>query len=158
MIPMGLYQLAFVLQLLSLALFLGYAAWPQRGLALTATWLLGFAALFQSFFTAILAIHSGAVPLGTAFESLNFWALLFTLVTLLLELRYHVGLLGVFLVPFSALLLLMGVRFEMALPQTPAPLGGVFLLLHVGMPMAGYALFSASAGLGMAWIVAERQL
>src|SRR5258708_1723699 len=135
------YQSAFLLQLLSLALFLGYAARPQRGLAMAATWLLSFSALLQLFFTGMLAVHSQAIPLGNAFESLNFWALCFTLVTLLLEIRYQVGLLGVFLVPFSALLLSMGFRFERALPQSVAPLGGFFLLMHVGLPMAGYAFF-----------------
>jgi ABC-type uncharacterized transport system permease subunit len=158
MMPLWIYQSAFLLQLFSLALYLAYAAKPQKSFAVAATWLLCFAALLQFFFTALLALRDQAVPLGNPFESLNFWALIFTAVTLVLELRYQVGLLGVFLVPFSALLILMGFRFETALPVKVAPLGGIFLLAHVGMPMAAYALFTAAAGLGVAWLVGERQL
>ncbi len=134
MIPFWIYQTAFVVQLLSLSLYLAYAARAERGFAVAATWLLSFSALLQLLFTAMLAFRDQAVPLGNAFEALNFWALLFSGVTLVLELRYQVGLLGVFLVPFSALLILMGFRFEEALPLSVAPLGGLFLWSMPGFP------------------------
>src|SRR5258708_6120407 len=98
MIPFWIYQSAFVLQLLVLALFLGYAARAQRSFSVAATWLLGFSGLLQLFFTLLLAAHDRALPLGNAFEALNFWALIFTAVTLALEIRYQIGLLGLFLV------------------------------------------------------------
>src|SRR5581483_10381506 len=107
-----LYQCAFGLQLLSVALFAGYAVRPSRSFSVAATFSLGFAAALQSLFTLLLAFHAGELPLSNAFEALNFWALLFSLLTLRLEWRYQMGLLGAFLAPFSALLMLMGIRFS----------------------------------------------
>jgi ABC-type transport system involved in cytochrome c biogenesis permease subunit len=153
-----LFQTAFALQLLAVAFFAGYAVSPNRSFSVMATLTLGFALGLQCLFTLFLAMHNGSLPLGNAFEALNFWALLFTGLTLGLERRYQMGLLGAFLVPFSALLMLMGIRFSHVAAGAELPVGGLFLLLHVGLPMAGYALFTASAGVAIAWLIEERQI
>jgi ABC-type transport system involved in cytochrome c biogenesis permease subunit len=153
-----LYQCAFALQLLAVALFMGYAVRPARNFSVAATFSLGLAAALQLLFTLILAAHAGELPLSNAFEALNLWALLFSLVTLRLEWRYQMGLLGAFLAPFSALLMLMGVRFAHVAGGSDLPMHSSFLLLHVGLPMAGYALFTASAGVALAWFIEARQL
>lgn len=153
-----LYQCAFALQVLAVALFTGYAARPSRSFSYAATLLLLSSVCLQLLFTLLLALHSGTVPLGNAFEALNLWSLLFAGLTLRLEWRYQMGLLGAFLVPFSALLMLMGIRFSHVAAATELPAGAVFLFLHVALPMAGYALFTAGAGVAMAWFIEERQL
>lgn len=153
-----LFQIAFALELSAVALFAGYAVRPQRNFSVAATVTLGFAAALQLLFTLLLAIHGGTLPLGNAFEALNFWSLVFTLLALRLEWRYQMGLLGAFLAPFSALLMLMGIRFSHVVPPAELPVGAVFLFLHVALPMAGYALFTASAGVALAWFIEERQL
>jgi ABC-type uncharacterized transport system permease subunit len=68
------------------------------------------------------------------------------------------GLLGAFLAPCSALLLLMGIRFSHVAAGSELPVAGWFLFLHVALPMAGYALFTASAAVAAAWFIEERQL
>jgi ABC-type transport system involved in cytochrome c biogenesis permease subunit len=153
-----LFQTAFVLELCAVALFAGYAVRPLRNFSVAASFVLAFAAALQLFFTLILALNAGRLPLGNAFEALNFWSLLFTLLALRLEWRYQMGLLGAFLAPFSALLMLMGIRFSHVADGPELPLGDLFLFLHVALPMAGYALFTASAGVAIAWFIEERQL
>jgi ABC-type transport system involved in cytochrome c biogenesis permease subunit len=153
-----LFQTAFALQLLAVALFAGYAVKPSRNFSVAATLTLGFALGLQCLFTLLVAFHNSSLPLGNAFEALNFWALLFTALALRLEWRYQMGLLGAFLAPFSALLMLMGIRFSHVADGAELPVGGIFLFLHVGLPMAGYALFTASAGVAMAWLIEARQI
>jgi ABC-type uncharacterized transport system permease subunit len=153
-----LFQSAFIVQLLSLALFLAFGARPTRGFSVAATAALGLATALQALFTLQLAWVDRDLPLTNAFEALNLWALLFNLVALRLELRYKVGLLGAFLSPFSALLLLMGIRFSHVVPQAPFSLPPLFLFFHVLLPRAGYALFTAAAAVAWAWFLLERQL
>ena len=68
------------------------------------------------------------------------------------------GLLGAFLAPFSALLLLMGIRFSHVATGTGLPESSVFFFLHVALPMAGYALFTAATAVAAAWFIEARQL
>ena len=153
-----LFQTAFALQLLAVALFAGYAVRPSRSFSMAAEMTLAFAAALQALFTVLLAAERGKLPLGNAFEALNIWTLLLTLLVLRLEWRYQMGLLGAFLAPLSALLMLMGIRFSHVAAGTELPVPAFFLFLHVALPMAGYALFTASAGVAAAWFVEARQL
>ena len=158
MTALWLYHAAFVLQLCSVALFAAYALRQRSALSVAASGVMAVAALLQCCFTAWLAVRDGGLPLGNGFEALNLWALLFTLLTLRLEWRYQMGLLGLFLSPFSALLLLMGFRFSQVLASTEVAASSWFFFSHVALAMAGYALFTASAGVAVAWFIEARQL
>jgi ABC-type transport system involved in cytochrome c biogenesis permease subunit len=153
-----LFQFAFILELLAVALFVGYAARPVRNFSVAATFSLAMAAALQILFTLCLAIQNGRLPLGNDFEALNFWSLTFALLALRLEWRYQMGLLGAFLAPLAALLMLMGIRFSHVVPPAELPVGSYFLFLHVALSMAGYALFTATAAVAAAWFIEERQI
>jgi len=74
------------------------------------------------------------------------------------EWKYQLGLLGAFLAPLSALMLLMGFRFAKADAATTPGLAEGLLILHVSLAMLGYACFSLAAGVAVAFLVQERQL
>jgi len=157
-IPYWLYLSALLLQLAALVFFVAYATRPLRIFSFTGTLLLGASSALQLVFVGALAWRDQAVPLGNAFEALAFWGLLLSLAATTLETRFKMGILGAFLVPPTAFILLMGVRFYNTVPLTEAPYGGAFLFFHVGLPMAAYAMFTAAAGLASAFLVQNKQL
>jgi ABC-type uncharacterized transport system permease subunit len=153
-----LYQSAFVLQAIAVALFFVYALAPRRAISLCATILLSLAALFQVSFLGVLGASQGGLPLASGFGALCSWSLIFTVLVLWAEWRHQLGLLGAFLAPVSALMLLMGFRFAKADAWSTPGLGGAWLALHVTLAMLGYACFSAAASVAAAFLVQERQL
>ncbi len=158
MIPYWLFIGALLLQLAAFVFFLAYATRPLRIFSLIGTVLLGGSCALLLVFVGALAWRDQAVPLGNAFEALAFWGLLLSLAATTLETRFKMGILGAFLVPPTAFILLMGVRFYNTLPMVETPYGGAFLIFHVGLPMAAYAMFTAAAGLASAYLVQNRQL
>jgi ABC-type uncharacterized transport system permease subunit len=153
-----LYQTAFGLQVAAVALFIGYAIFPRRGISLSASVSLSLAALLQSFFLADLGLAQGGLPLASGFGALCFWSLSLTAVALWAEWRHQLGLLGAFLAPLSALMLLMGFRFAQVDAQAAPGLPGLWLTLHVALAMFSYACFTAAAGTAAAFLVEESQL
>jgi ABC-type uncharacterized transport system permease subunit len=153
-----LYQAAFGLQLAAVALFAAYAAFPRRTISFSASIGLSAAAFLQTFFLADLGLAQGGLPLASGFGALCFWSLSLTALVLWAEWRHQLGLLGAFLAPLSALMLLMGFRFAKVDAQVAPSLPGTWLALHVALAMFSYACFTAAAGTAAAFLVEERQL
>lgn len=153
-----LFQSAFVLQLVALSLFVGYAVAPRRGLSSAATAALGLSLLLLLFFATLMGFKQGRLPLASGFEFVVAWSAALTALVVWAEWRHQLGLLGFFLVPPSALTLLMGFRFAKAdsIPAEGLPAG--WLLAHVVLAMAAFACFTVSSGVAGAWLVQDRQL
>ena len=153
-----LFQSAFVLQLVALSLFVGYAVAPRRGLSSAATAALSLSLALLLFFDALMGFKQGRLPLASGFEFVVAWCIGLTALVVWAEWRHQLGLLGFFLTPPSALTLLMGFRFVKAdaVPAEGLPAG--WLLAHVVLAMAAFACFTVSSGVAMAWLVQDRQL
>ena len=152
------YQGAFALQALAVLLFFAYALAPRRELSLSATIALSLAAGLQALFMLNLGLSEGRLTLSSGFGALCFWSFLLTILVVWVEWRHQLGLLGAFLAPLSALMLLMGFRFVKA---DAAPILGLaegLLVLHVSLAMLSYACYTVAAGVAVAFLVQERQL
>ncbi len=153
-----LYQIAFMAQVLAAVCFLIYAVRPQRAISKLGTGALALAGAAQMVFYLAMGLRQGRLPLGHVFEALNFWVLCLTWATLVFEWQHRLGLLGAFLTPLTAYTLLMGFSLRFA-PAPAVPLiGGVLMLVHVSLAMLAFAAFTAATGLGIAYLVQERQL
>ncbi len=152
------YEAAFALQVPALLLFLAYTIRPRRALAASATALLTASLALHIAFTVCLGAASGGLPLSSAFEAVSLWGLCLTALVVAVEWRHRLGLLGAFLAPLSAATLLMGFRFAHSASRTAPGLGDAWLLAHVALAMAGFALFTAAAGVAGAYLVQDRQL
>jgi ABC-type transport system involved in cytochrome c biogenesis permease subunit len=159
MIPsFWLYQSAFGLQLVALALFSGYAAAPRRSFSSAATACLALS-------LALLLAQAGALgqayhglPLASGFEFVLLWSAILTALVVWVEWRHQLGLLGAFVSPLSAVTLLMGFRFAREAAQPAAGLPTPWLLVHVLCVVAAFACFTATAGVAGAFLVQQRQL
>src|SRR5262249_47778410 len=105
-----------------------------------------------------LWVSQGSLPLASGFGALCFWSLSLTVLVLWAEWRHQLGLLGAFLAPLSALMLLMGFRFAQVGAAAAPNLPGAWLTLHVALAMLPYACFTVAAGTAAAFLVEERQL
>jgi ABC-type transport system involved in cytochrome c biogenesis permease subunit len=153
-----LFQSAFILQLVALALFVGYAVTPRRGLssAATASLALSLALLLLHF--TFLGLHGGRLPLASGFEFVLVWSIALTALVVWAEWRHQLGLLGAFLTPPGALILLMGFRFAKADAQPAAGLPAGWLLLHVLGVVVAFACFTVASGVAGAYLVQSQQL
>lgn len=153
-----LYQSAFVMQLVALALFVGYATAPRRSLSSAATAALGLSLALLGFFALLYSLRVGRLPLASGFEFVLVWSMALTALVVWVEWRHKLGLLGAFLVPLSALTLLMGFRFGHDDANATLGLPPGWLLLHVLLVVAAFACFTATAGVAGAYLVQAQQL
>jgi ABC-type uncharacterized transport system permease subunit len=153
-----MYQSAFLLQLVALALFVGYAVSPRRSFSSAATAALGLSLALLAFFTVLLGARVGRLPLASGFEFVLVWSLALTSLVVWVEWRHQLGLLGLFLTPLGALTLLMGFPFARTVAQPVEGLPTALLFLHVALVVAAFACFSATAGVAGAFLVQARQL
>lgn len=153
-----LYQSAFVMQLVAVALFVGYAAAPRRSLSSAATAALGLSLGLLGLFALLYSLRVGRLPLASGFEFVLVWSMALTLLVVRVEWKHQLGLLGAFLAPLSALTLLMGFRFvkDGSAPALGLPAG--WLLAHVLFVVGAFACFTATAGVAGAYLVQARQL
>ncbi len=153
-----LFQSAFVLQLVAVALFVGYAAAPRRAFSSAATAALGLSFALLLFYAVLKGSAAGRLPLASGFEFVLVWSLALTALVVWVEWRHQLGLLGAFLTPLSALTLLMGFPFARRVAVPAEGLPNALLFLHVALVVAAFACFTATAGVAGAYLVQARQL
>lgn len=153
-----LFEAAFFMQIPAVLLFVAYAWAPHRVLNFSATACLTGSFFLHLLFTGALAYSGGRLPLASGFEFLSGWGLILTALVVWLEWEHRLGLLGTFLAPLSAALLLMGFRFVKAASDPVPGLDDAWLLSHVALAMVAYSCFTAAAGVAGAYLVQERQL
>ncbi|MBU3936860.1 MAG: c-type cytochrome biogenesis protein CcsB [Proteobacteria bacterium] len=99
----------------------------------------------------------GYAPLSNMYESLVFFAWAIALCYLGLELKYKNRVLGAFSMPFAALAMTMaGLKNPDIKPLIPA-LQSNWLIAHVITCFIGYAAFAVACGMGMMYLLKERQ-
>ena len=116
--------------------------------------------LLQLVFFGLQWSSIGVPPLTNSFQALSLWSLVVSLIFVIAEWRWRLGLMGAFIAPLASLTLFMGFRFAKLAPAAP-PLpdsNAFYLISHVALAMAGYACFTLAFALSLAWLLQERQL
>ncbi len=129
----------------------------RKGLVWTARVLTGVGWLLQGTGLALLLSGQGWRPHGFA-EALSILAFLLVALLLTIELRTQVPVLGAFLAPAAV---------AVWLPALWLPAGGVpssvgpwkpMLLFHIGVALAGLAVFGVATAVAVAFLLLERQV
>lgn len=102
--------------------------------------------------------HSWYVPWSNGFESLSLFALLIALLFLLVQVRNPLPILGVFVLPWTVLCLVIAFNYPRAIPLLHPDLQSVWMAIHVPVMFAAYAAFANAFGIGIAYLVQERQI
>jgi len=103
-------------------------------------------------------IESGYLPLTSLFEAILFFTWLIVLLFVIVEKRYELRVLGVFIIPLTFLTL----SYALILPKDISPLNPIlksaWLGIHVTLILLGNAAFAIAFGLGIMYLLQERQL
>lgn len=138
--------------------YLGYLV-TERGLLLTlgkGSWIVGF--FLHSLFLLFSLFQAGRFPALDPFEASLFFAWVIVLTASLSTLRYHLRILGVFILPIVFLLILLA-SFRMH--QRVFEVGsfsGFYFGLHTVILFFSYAAFSLAFVTGLMYLVLERQI
>jgi cytochrome c-type biogenesis protein CcsB len=153
-----LYGLALVLTLLATAAFTVFLVRQQKSIYQWAYRLLlaGFA--FLTLFVGYEYHALGVAPALTLKFSLRFFAWAILLVYLLFHLKFRLMVLGSFVAPLAACLLIL----SSALPATQVTVRPIFrslwLPVHVGTAFVGYGFFTVTFVAGIMYLIQESQI
>jgi cytochrome c-type biogenesis protein CcsB len=103
-------------------------------------------------------VAAGYLPISSMHEAASFFAWSIVLVQLFLSLRYHIGIMGAFIMP-----VVFSMMFTAAfLPRTIKPLSPVlqsnWLWVHTIFAFLGYAAFAVAFGVGIMYLIQEHYL
>ncbi|MCG3206135.1 MAG: Cytochrome c biogenesis protein CcsA [Elusimicrobia bacterium] len=162
-----LFHLSFVSYGICSFLFLGYALTRRERWAVFANGALRAAVTFHFFSLVVRTFvgrqmpgHDFYVPWSNWFESFSFFAFVIALEYLVVQLRRELPILGVFITPFIFFILMVALKSPvgMQIPTLNPVLQSPWLAVHVSLMFVAYAAFANAFGVGLAFLVQERQI
>ncbi len=100
----------------------------------------------------------GHVPITSIQESLVFFAWAIVLIYLFLEYRYKIKVMGAFIIPLAFLSILVSLSFPIVTTPLPAYFKSAWLGVHTTLAFLGDAAFAIAFGVGVMYLLQERQL
>jgi len=150
---------AIVCYALAAILFLTDRMSGQVRLAGWAIVVLGAGAVFHALDLAARGLQAGNIPVANFAEALSFLAWVTALASLLLIVRLRMSVIGAYAAP--AIAIAMGVSTAMTTRGRlvlPAPLQSIWLPIHVGLAIVGYAMFILAASVSLVYLAYEARL
>ncbi|KFE64638.1 cytochrome C assembly family protein [Hyalangium minutum] len=137
--------------------YLTYLARSWMALAVVGRVLVGVGLVLHGVALFSLLGAQGGMPVGAAqgFSTLAFLLLLFGLV---LDLRYRKPVIGAFITPLAVTALVPGVLLRTGQPPLTPALRQPLLPLHITLALVGMAAFAVAAGVGVMYLLMEREV
>lgn len=110
--------------------------------------------------TAFIArfLEAGHLPMTNLFEAILFFTWLIVFLFILVERKYQLRVLGVFIIPLT----FISLSYALILPKDISPLNPIlksaWLGIHVTLILLGNAAFAIAFGLGIMYLLQEKQL
>lgn len=161
------FGIAFSATTLSMILFFAYALTRRESLARTAKGALitavgshAIALLIRTYQGYLMPVHTFYVPWSNWFESFSFLGFVISLEFLVIQSKRDIPILGTFITPlvFGALVAAVRSPVGMQIPELTPVLQSYWLAVHVPMMFVAYAAFANAFGVGVAFVIQERQL
>lgn len=182
-----LFNLAFAGYVVGFGLYVAYAFAKRDGLAVWAHRVLVASVVLHAASLGARAVaarsipeHSWYVPWSNWFESFSLFALLIAAAFLVVQARTRLPILGAFVLPWNILALVMAFSYPFftnkdwhfttlgeffalantarALPKLQPALQSYWMAIHVPVMFLSYACFAVAFGVGLAYLVQERQI
>jgi cytochrome c-type biogenesis protein CcsB len=104
--------------------------------------------------------HLWYVPWSNWYESFSFFSFVITVVFLILQFYRSLPILGAFITPLAVAAMVMAINSPTgaAIPSLPPALQSYWMALHVPVMFVAYAAFANAFGLGLAFLIQERQI
>lgn len=164
---MTLFSAAFYAYTVATALYIGYAITRREGLSPVARWILIVAVVLHAASLVIRMINARAlpqhdwyVPWSNWFESFSFFAIVISIEFLAVLAMRPLPILGAFVAPLAWVSLIVAINspFGRQIPTLPPALQSYWMVIHVPVMFISYAAFAVAFGVGIAYLLQERQL
>lgn len=132
-----------------------------RGTRTTLRIMLVFAGIGFVFHTANMVVRyvtSGYLPIGSFHEAAAFFSWCIVLLFFFLERRYHLGLLGSFIIPVVFAIMLVSVMLPREVKPLPPVLQSAWFGIHISLAFLGNAAFAMACGIGLMYLIQEHYL
>ncbi|MBI5191764.1 MAG: c-type cytochrome biogenesis protein CcsB [Nitrospirae bacterium] len=103
-------------------------------------------------------VQTGYVPMTNIRESLAFYAWAIVLIYLILEYRYKIRVLGAFVIPLAFIAIVVSLTFPIVDTPLPEYFKSAWLGIHTTLAFLADAAFAIAFGVGIMYIIQERQL
>jgi len=158
----NLSELFFLISLIayfvSTVFYIIYAIFKKNVVGNLATWTLAGGIVVQMIALILRTRESGHFPFITIYETLVFWSWLIAIIYLILQFKLHIKALGAIITPLAF--------FAIAAASTIAPgkesgplipaLQSHWLEFHISTSFISYACFAISFGVGIAYLIKQR--
>jgi ABC-type uncharacterized transport system permease subunit len=152
------FNIAMISYLLaSLAYFL-YLVYRKPGVSTLATWTVVIGLLSHTAIIGLRAQETGHGPYTTSFEVAVFLSWLVVVVYCFTHWRYKIKDLGSFVIPVAFLILLYATFLSKEVVNLPESEFRVLLTLHRTLSVIGFAAFAIAFGLGVMYLIQEKQV
>ncbi|MBI3600318.1 MAG: cytochrome c biogenesis protein CcsA [Nitrospinae bacterium] len=143
--------------LLGMAKYFLYLAIRRKILFIIATVFIAVGFVFHTGILVLRSIETGHGPYTTTFEYYTFFSWAIVLVYLVAEVRYKIKDLGSFVIPIAFISLAYAV-FQSWHTETTEPVIRFWLTIHRTLSFIGYAALTLTFGVGIMYIIQEKQL
>jgi cytochrome c-type biogenesis protein CcsB len=154
----ALFLLAVFFYLLSTIAYLVYLFIQRNAAQIAGSALLAAGFVSQSVELVWRFAATGHMPVNNLHETLIVIAWTLAGAYLLLRLKFHLKILGVYTAPLTAFILLMAVQFPREPLQPQSLLKGFWLVVHVVTILVGDAALVLAAGVGALYLLQERNI
>jgi ABC-type uncharacterized transport system permease subunit len=137
--------------------YLTYLVRQWDALALAGRLLVGGGLALHGVALALAMGSQGIMPVGAA-QGFSTLAFLLLAIGLVLDVRYRKPVIGAFITPLAVAVLLPGLLLQEGRAPLEAPLRQPLLPVHVGIALLGLAAFAVAAGVGVMYLLMERQV
>jgi cytochrome c-type biogenesis protein CcsB len=161
------FAIAYGAYAVALSLYCGYAISRREKLANVARGVLILAVLAHATSLIIRTViarqmpqHGWYVPWSNWFESFSFFGLVIIIEYLIIQWGRETPILGVFITPlaFASMVMAINSPFGTQIPNLPPALQSYWMAIHVPVMFTSYAAFTNAFGVGLAYLLQERQL
>lgn len=158
---------AFAAYSVATLLYVGYAYFRSSRAATAARWVLVAAVIAHVISLIIRTVigrqlpqHEWYVPWSNWFESFSVFAVIISIEFLIIQLKQHLPILGVFVSPVVLIMMIVAVQspFGTQIPTLPPALQSYWMAIHVPVMFVAYGAFANAFAIGLAYLLQERQL
>jgi ABC-type uncharacterized transport system permease subunit len=137
--------------------YLSYLVRQWSALAIAGRVLVGAGLALHAVALSALLGMQGGMPVGAA-QGFSMLAFLLLLLGLVLELVYRKPVIGAFITPLAVAVLLPGLLLQGGQTPLAASIRQPLLPLHISIALLGLAAFAVAAGVGVMYLLMERQV
>jgi cytochrome c-type biogenesis protein CcsB len=161
------FSLAFAGYTVAMSLFIGYVFTRRENLAIFGRGLLIatlvchiISLIIRTIVARQLPEHSWYVPWSNWFESFSFFAAVMIAQFLIIERKQGLPVLGAFVTPLAFITMVVAIHspFGTQIPNLPPALQSYWMAIHVPVMFIAYAALGNAFGIGLAYLLQERQM